>query len=96
MSPVELGLEVLGRICQVEENEDLLSEHLEQKVYQDIVAMLTVHDIQIIVFTLETIYQLSELGELTTTNIAMVKAAIGKNISPSLAHCIYQIVVLNF
>ena len=72
------GMEVLAKLCQVEDNDDIISENLEQRVYEAIVSMLTVHDIQIIVHTLEVLYQLSELGEVTTTHIAEVSACVGE------------------
>ncbi|CAE1293675.1 ARID2 [Acanthosepion pharaonis] len=70
------GLEILSKLCQVEENESLLSEHLESKAYEDICKLLTVHDIQLIIYTLEALYQLSELGESTANAIASVKHAV--------------------
>ena len=72
------GMEILGNLCQVEENEETLGESLEEKNYIDIVNKLTVQDIQLIVATLEVLYQLSELGEVTTTHIASVKTCVGK------------------
>jgi AT-rich interactive domain-containing protein 2 len=62
----------------VEANEELICDNLEDTVYEDIIRLLTVHDIQMIVYTLEVLYQLSELGEVTTTHIAAVKMAVGK------------------
>ena len=72
------GLDILARLCQVEENEELIADNLETKVYEDIVRFLTVHDIQLIVYTLECLYQLSELGEVTTSEIAQVSCAVCK------------------
>ena len=60
------------------ENWDILSENVEHKTYEDIVALLTVHDIQLIVFVLEALYSLSELGEEPSTHISRVKSSIGK------------------
>lgn len=71
------GLEILSKLCQVEENESLLSEHLESKAYEDICKLLTIHDIQLIIYTLEALYQLSELGEATSGAISSVKHAVG-------------------
>ena len=67
----------MSKLCQVEENESLLSEHLESKAYEDICKLLTVHDIQLIIYTLEALYQLSELGESTANAIASVKHSVG-------------------
>ena len=73
-----VGMDILGHLCQVEQNETLLAENLDTIVYENIVRMLTLHDIQLIVFTLETLYQLSELGELASTCIAHARTAVGK------------------
>ena len=73
-----VGMDILGHLCQVEQNETLLAENLDTIVYENIVRMLTLHDIQLIVFTLETLYQLSELGELASTCIAHARTAVGE------------------
>ncbi|XP_064603702.1 AT-rich interactive domain-containing protein 2-like isoform X2 [Liolophura sinensis] len=70
------GLEILSKLCRVEKNEDVMADKLGEKSYQDIVQLLTIHDIQLIVYTLEALYQLSELGESTTTKIASVRHAV--------------------
>ncbi|XP_074657828.1 uncharacterized protein LOC141910865 [Tubulanus polymorphus] len=70
------GMEILSKLCQVEANEDVIAENLELKVYEDIVSMLTILDIQLIVHTLEVLYQLSELGEMTTTQISMAESSV--------------------
>lgn len=56
----------------------MLTDRLEEPLYADIVRLMNVFDIQIIVYSLEALYQLSELGEHTTTKIAAVKHAVGK------------------
>lgn len=56
----------------------MLTDRLEEPLYTDIVRLMNVFDIQIIVYSLEALYQLSELGEHTTTKIAAVKHAVGK------------------
>ena len=69
---------MLTRLCQVDSNDEVLSENLEARLYEDIVAMLTVHDIQLIVHTLEALYQLSELGCIPCTRISEITSAIGQ------------------
>lgn len=76
------GLDTLARLCQVEANEEVICDNLEDATYENIVHLLTIHDIQLIVYSLETLYQLSELGEVTTTHIAAIRMAVGK--SPNL------------
>jgi hypothetical protein len=70
-------LEIISKLCQLEKNEVVLSECLEDEDYARMVELLTVHDIQLIVHSLEALYQLSELGEITTTMIANVRHAVG-------------------
>ncbi|ESP04652.1 hypothetical protein LOTGIDRAFT_237297 [Lottia gigantea] len=70
------ALEVLGKLCQVEANESYITETLLSKTYDDVFRLLTVHDIQLIVHTLEALYQLSELGETTTNKIVQVRNAV--------------------
>ena len=72
------GLELLAKLCRVARNDEALSDVLDDDVYRPIVSYLTIHDIQLIASTLECLYQLSELGEATTTCIAQVSRAIGK------------------
>ncbi|KAK2141802.1 hypothetical protein LSH36_1037g00060, partial [Paralvinella palmiformis] len=70
------GLDTLARLCQVEANEEVICDNLEDATYENIVHLLTIHDIQLIVYSLETLYQLSELGEVTTTHIAAIRMAV--------------------
>ena len=72
------GLEILSGLCQVGRNEALLSSRLKTQLYEHIINMLCVHDIQLIVFTLECLYHLSDMGEAACDNIAMVASAIGR------------------
>ncbi|XP_041351827.1 AT-rich interactive domain-containing protein 2-like isoform X2 [Gigantopelta aegis] len=75
------ALEILGKLCLIEQNELILSENLDDKTYNRLCQLLTVYDIQMIVHTLETMYQLSELGDETTTRIAAVRSAVDLLIS---------------
>lgn len=70
------GLEILSKLCQLEKNEAIMNECVQEETYERIVQLLTVHDIQLIVHTLEAMYQLSELGDTTTTKIANVRHAV--------------------
>jgi len=72
------GLETVGRLSQVDMNEDVLCSHLDDVVYEQMIALLMLHDIQIIVAALEALYQLSELGDVTSTRIAQVSAAVSE------------------
>jgi len=59
-------------------NEDALCLHLDDTIYEQMIALLMLHDMQIVVAALEALYQLSELGDVTTTRIAQVSAAVSK------------------
>ena len=72
------GLDMLARLSQVEHNEELISDHLPAEMYVDVVRLLTVQDIHMIVSTLEALYQLSEIGEVPATQIAMVTRCVGE------------------
>lgn len=74
------GLEILGKMCQIEENEVHIAEGLDNSIYNQLLRLACVFDIQLIVHSLETLYQLSELGEETSTKIASVKNAVGKSL----------------
>jgi len=72
------ALETVGRLSQVDMNEDVLCSHLDDAIYEQMIALLVLHDIQVVVAALEALYQLSELGDVTTTRIAQVSAAVSK------------------
>jgi len=58
-------------------NEDALCGQLDDTIYVTLVSLLTVPDIQLIISTLEALYQLSDLGHVTSARIAEVTAAVG-------------------
>lgn len=72
------ALETVSHLCQVDINEDVLCSNLDETVYEQIVTLLTIHDIPILVAVLEALYQLSELGSVTTLRIAQTATAISK------------------
>lgn len=65
-------------MCQVDLNEDAVCNQLDDSVYDQIISLLTIHDIPVLVAVLEALYQLSELGPVTTMRIAESTAAICK------------------
>ncbi|XP_033740756.1 AT-rich interactive domain-containing protein 2-like isoform X2 [Pecten maximus] len=70
------GLEILSKFCMKDENDVILEERLDDRIYEDVIRLLGVYDIQIIVHSLEALYQLSEIGEHSATKIAAVKRAV--------------------
>jgi len=90
------ALETIGRLSQVDMNEDVICSHLDDVVYEQLIALLMLHDIQIIVAALEALYQLSELGDVTTTRIAQVSAAVSEYQSDEVLSCQSVFVVHRF
>ncbi|CAH1968878.1 unnamed protein product [Acanthoscelides obtectus] len=57
------SLEVLNKLSQNEQNEDVLLRSLEASVYRNVCSFLTIHDVMLLIYTLECLYSLSSLGE---------------------------------
>ncbi|XP_018568229.1 AT-rich interactive domain-containing protein 2 isoform X2 [Anoplophora glabripennis] len=57
------SLEVLNKLSQNEQNEDILLRSLESHVYRSVCSFLTIHDVMLLIYTLECLYSLSSLGE---------------------------------
>lgn len=57
------SLEVLNKLCQNEQNEDIMQRSLEAHVYKSVCSFLTLHDVMLLIYTLECLYSLSSLGE---------------------------------
>nr|XP_002739799.2 PREDICTED: AT-rich interactive domain-containing protein 2-like [Saccoglossus kowalevskii] len=70
------GMEILSNICQMEENVGIICSHLDPYIYEDIMAVLTLQDIQLLLGALEVLYRLSDLGEDTCDCIARVHKCI--------------------
>ncbi|KAL4232755.1 AT-rich interactive domain-containing protein 2 [Mactra antiquata] len=75
------GLEMVSKLSRQEENEYVLSEHLDTRLYEEIAKYLTISDIQLIVYSLEALYQLSEIGEETNSKIAEVSNTVDTLVS---------------
>jgi AT-rich interactive domain-containing protein 2 len=57
------SLEVLNKLSQNEANEDILLRYLQVDVYEKVCSFLTIHDVMLLIYTLECLYSLSSLGE---------------------------------
>uniref|UniRef100_UPI00358E3DAD AT-rich interactive domain-containing protein 2 isoform X2 n=1 Tax=Myxine glutinosa TaxID=7769 RepID=UPI00358E3DAD len=64
------GLEVLGGLCTVEENGEMVRECVEPEAYDELARLLVLQDPLLLQALLDTLYQLSELGEPPCTRIA--------------------------
>lgn len=57
------SLEVLNKLSQNELNEETLLRYLDTDVYEKVCSFLTIHDVMLLIYTLECLYSLSSLGE---------------------------------
>lgn len=64
------SVEVLNKLSQNERNEDVLLRSLESSVYKKICSFLSIHDVMLLIYTLECLYSLSSLGERSCNFIA--------------------------
>lgn len=55
--------QVLNKLSQNVANEDAMLRHLECSVYEKVCSFLTLHDVMLLIYTLECLYSLSSLGE---------------------------------
>lgn len=74
-------LEVLNKLSQKDENEDIMLRYLDQRVYDQVCTFLTLHDIMLLIYTLECLYSLSSLGERACNCIVRVHGAIDTLVS---------------
>ncbi|XP_066999631.2 AT-rich interactive domain-containing protein 2 isoform X4 [Anabrus simplex] len=74
-------LEILNKLSQKDENEDVMLRYLDQKVYDQVCSYLTLHDIMLLIYTLECLYSLSSLGERACNCIVRVHGAIDTLVS---------------
>ncbi|CAH1128873.1 unnamed protein product [Ceutorhynchus assimilis] len=64
------SVEVLNKLSQNDKNEDVLIRSLESSVYKRVCSFLTIHDVMLLIYTLECLYSLSSLGERSCNFIA--------------------------
>ncbi|XP_065347776.1 AT-rich interactive domain-containing protein 2 isoform X2 [Cloeon dipterum] len=74
-------LEIINKLSQNEVNEELMLKLVEQKVYDQVCTFLTLHDIMLLIYTLECLYSLSSLGEKACNSICRVHGAIDTLVS---------------
>ena len=79
------SLDVLTKICSLEINEDFIGKMLTvkqtQNVYEQLVAYLSLHDIHLLISTLECLYSLSCIGEATCNCIIRTQGAVDALVS---------------
>ncbi|KAG7456345.1 hypothetical protein MATL_G00251280 [Megalops atlanticus] len=70
------AMEILGNLCKVEDNGVLICEYVDQESYREVICHLTLPDVMLVISSLEVLYQLAELGDVTCTKIASVDRSI--------------------
>ncbi|XP_025411426.1 AT-rich interactive domain-containing protein 2 isoform X3 [Sipha flava] len=75
------AVEALNRMGTKESNEEFLLKNINQKVYDKICNMLSLHDIMLLIQTLECLYSLSSLGERACNAIVHVHGVIDTLVS---------------
>ncbi|KAJ8405331.1 hypothetical protein AAFF_G00323220 [Aldrovandia affinis] len=70
------AMEILGNLCKAEDNGVLVCEYVDQESYREVICHLTLPDVMLVISSLEVLYQLAELGEVTCTKIASVDRSI--------------------
>ncbi|CAD6193946.1 unnamed protein product [Caenorhabditis auriculariae] len=75
------SLEILTGLCNYEGNESLISEFLSREIFEHILDMVVVKDIMMCVYTLECLYQISEMGDLACQYLAQTPRAINQLVS---------------
>ena len=79
------SLDVLTKLCSLEINEDFISKMLTvkqtQSLYEQLAAYLSLHDIHLLISTLECLYSLSCIGEATCNCIIRTQGALDTLVS---------------
>ncbi|XP_056604062.1 AT-rich interactive domain-containing protein 2 isoform X1 [Triplophysa dalaica] len=70
------AMEILGNLSKAEDNSVLICEYVDQESYREVISLLTLPDIMLVISALEVLYQLTELGEVTSSKIATVDRSI--------------------
>ncbi|XP_043917932.1 AT-rich interactive domain-containing protein 2 [Protopterus annectens] len=70
------AMEILGNLCKGEDNAVLICEYVDQDSYREIICHLTLPDVLLVISTLEVLYMLTELGDVSCTKVAGVEKSI--------------------
>lgn len=70
------AMDVLGKLCTLEGNDEVIETGLEPEAYQSLIQVLIVSDVQLVLSSLESLYNLSGVGQVTSDHIAEVHHSI--------------------
>ena len=75
------SLDVMNKLCQVQSNERYIGNVLRSTEYSTLINYLSLHDIHLLIATLECLYSLSCLGESSCNSIVRTTGAIDSLVS---------------
>ncbi|KAK7084791.1 AT-rich interactive domain-containing protein 2 [Halocaridina rubra] len=75
------SLEILNKLAMNDPNEEILNNYIDPSVYSQICRYLTIHDIMLLIYTLECLYSLSSLGTPACNAIVRARGSIHTLIS---------------
>ncbi|KAK4887370.1 hypothetical protein RN001_003641 [Aquatica leii] len=75
------SLDALNKLSQKEANEEVLARSLDSRIYRRVCSFLTLHDVMVLVYTLECLYSLSSLGEKPCNMIVNIHGVIDTLVS---------------
>jgi AT-rich interactive domain-containing protein 2 len=75
------SLDTIRHLSRVERNEKIMSNVLEKKVCERLCELLTLCDIMLLIYTLECILAVTEMGETACNEIVRVNGSVSSFIS---------------
>lgn len=70
-------MEILGNLSKADDNSVLICEYVDQESYREVMMLLTLPDLMLLMASLEVLYLLAQLGEVSCSKIASVDHSIG-------------------
>jgi len=70
------SLDVLTKLCALQTNEELVTRMVASCTYTQLTSYLSLHDIHLLIATLECLYSLSSLGEVPCNSIVKTHSAV--------------------
>ncbi|CAB3978235.1 AT-rich interactive domain-containing 2, partial [Paramuricea clavata] len=70
------GMNILKKVCLQEENQDFVCTALDVETYEALITVLIVDDVQLLIPSLETLYQLTCLGQVPCDCVVAVEKSI--------------------